>query len=120
MKLYLLRHADSTLSENDDQRPLSKTGCEDIIRLSKFLSSLNIKVDRVLHSLKLRTKQTAEILMSSIASTTPPESRVELDPLSSSSIICNQIDTWNGDSLVVGHMPFMGKLVANLVTHNEE
>ena len=119
MKLYLVRHGDSTPALDDDKRPLSEKGTKDITRLAKFISPLNITVSRIIHSKKFRAKQTADILSASIATKLPGQARAELDPMNSIIPIIDEIYAQDEDLMLVGHMPFMGKLAARLITGDE-
>lgn len=47
------------------------------------------------------------------------ETKVELEALAPITDIVNEFSVLNGDVMLVGHMPFMGKLVSKLVTGNE-
>jgi phosphohistidine phosphatase len=76
-------------------------------------------VSTLLHSPKFRAQQTANILESGIHVTGTVETCIELDPMASLSYILNYIKTHNEDILLVGHMPYMGRLAAKLLTGNE-
>jgi phosphohistidine phosphatase len=119
MKLYLVRHGESDSTGIDNERSLSDQGRSDIQRLATFISPLKLQVLRILHSEKRRAQQTAEILASCMDSTEPMEICFELSPLASVIPVVKKIYSGNSDVVVVGHMPFMGKLVAKLVTNNE-
>jgi phosphohistidine phosphatase len=120
MKLYLVRHGESVATGADDVRPLSEKGKEDIGYLANFIIPLNIQVARIVHSEKYRARQTAEILATSVSLAAMMEKSVDLDPLASIAPMLNQIDAWDGDSLLVGHMPFMGRLVSKLTSGDED
>jgi phosphohistidine phosphatase len=120
MKIYVVRHGESLSTSPDDTRPLSEKGKDDIKRLANFIVHLNIKVNRIVHSPKYRAQETAEILSSAISLFGTIETSAQLDPLASISHIINQFNVWEGDSLIVGHMPFMGKLVNKLTSGDED
>ncbi len=119
MKLYLVRHGESNIAASDDERPLSKKGMKDITSLANFLGSLKLHVSYVFHSHKVRAKQTAEILSSKIFIDEQMETRTALDPSAPIEKIYDEIMMLNKDIMLVGHMPFMGKFVAQLITGNE-
>lgn len=120
MRVYLMRHGDSIAGVPDSARPLSTKGINDIQQLAQLIAPLKLHVATIFHSEKLRTQQTAEIIASSIQSDEPMQSRSELSPLHSIDPIYDEIFHWDKDILLVGHMPFMGKLIAKLVVGQEK
>ena len=118
MRLYLVQHGDSLLKEVDTERPLSPQGRKDIEALAAFLKG-RVRVARILHSGKTRARQTAELLAPAVAGSRPLETISGIDPLDSPEHIATQLQDWNDDTLIVGHQPYMGKLVARLVIGSE-
>lgn len=120
MKIYLLRHGDGIATGSDDERPLSGKGKSDIQHLANFISPLKLSIAYLLHSKKFRAQQTAKILSSGITINKGIETRSELDPLAFVGDMIEEIYARNEDLLLVGHMPFMGKLAAQLMIGNKE
>lgn len=120
MKIYLVRHGESIATGSDDERPLSEKGKSDIQNLANFISPLGLSVSYILHSKKFRAQQTAKILSSSMKIEKGIETRNELDPLARVDDLLEEIYARNVDILLVGHMPFMGKLVTQFISGNEE
>ncbi len=119
MQLYLVQHGEALSKDIDPDRALSEAGRKDVQRLASFLPG-KVRVARVLHSGKMRARQTAEILAAAVA----PDLKVEQfgglgpnDPIES---FVQHIEGWSEDLLVVGHLPFMAKLVARLAAGSEE
>jgi phosphohistidine phosphatase len=119
MKLYLVQHGEAYTKEIDPERPLSERGRDDINRLAIFLERAEIHVDRVIHSGKLRAKQTADRLVTAIAPDVEPESSGIINPNDNPKAFDWQSESWSKDTLVVGHLPFMAKLVSHLVIEDE-
>lgn len=119
MKLYLVQHGDALSKEADPDRPLSEKGRADVRHVAEFLAG-QITVARVLHSGKTRARQTAEILAAAAAPGQEIATVPGIDPLDPVEPIAQQAQNWNEDSLIAGHQPFMGRLVARLVTGSEE
>ena len=119
MKIYLVQHGDAVAKEVAPERPLSEQGKTDVQRIATALEQAGVSVDRVIHSGKLRARQTAEILVGGIGSGLQPETSDLINPNDNPGAFDSQIDTWDSDTLVVGHLPFMQKLVAYLVTGSE-
>ena len=119
MKLYLVQHGEACAKDVDPDRPLTEPGKADIDRLAEFLKKAGIRVERVLHSGKLRAVQTAEHLAKAVASGVELESSGIINPNDNPKAFDWQSDSWDRDTLVVGHLPFMAKLVSHLVIEDE-
>ena len=120
MKLYLVQHGEAVAKDLDPERPLTDKGREDISRMGRFLANGGVSVERVLHSGKLRAQQTAELLAAAIAPRVEIETSGLINPNDNPAAFDWQSDSWDQDILVVGHLPFLGKLVAHLVTGDVE
>ena len=116
MKLYLLQHGDSLAEEVNPERPLSEAGMKDIEKLGKFLEDIDITFSNIFHSGKLRAKQTAEMIAKCISYPKPVEAHAGLNPNDEVFIVANELDKLKGDTLLVGHLPYMSKLVGHLVS----
>ncbi|KTD19078.1 phosphohistidine phosphatase SixA [Legionella lansingensis] len=119
MKIYLVQHGDSLAKEIDPERSLSEQGMKDVKSLGCFLSLLNIDVAHLYHSGKFRAQQTAEHLAVNIAIKHGIESRTGLDPLDDVIPMAKELNQSNQNLMLVGHLPFMDKLISQLVTNNE-
>lgn len=120
MKLYLVQHGEACNKDIDPARPLTEQGKQDIDRLAKFLHQAGVSVDRIIHSGKLRARQSAERLARVIA----PELELEvsglINPNDNPKAFDWQSDSWDRDTLVVGHLPFLAKLVSHLLIDDDE
>ena len=119
MKMYLVRHGESDFGEIDDHRILSEKGQKDIHYLADLLLPLQINISTLLQSKKQRAQQTASILMPSIHIENGVQTRLELDPMASVNPLIKELITANQDVMVVGHMPFLGKLIGKLILNDE-
>lgn len=64
MKIYLMRHGTPLPKVNDQERPLSDQGRDDVERMADFLQKGGVQVEGIFHSGKTRARQTAEIMTS--------------------------------------------------------
>ena len=119
MRLYLVQHGQALSKEEHTDRPLSEAGDHDVHRLAAFLKAAGIKVSRILHSGKTRAQQTAEILAGSIMSHGQVETIEDISPNDPTDHLMDQIKGWDRDTLVVGHLPYMARLVSPLVTQQQ-
>lgn len=119
MKLYLVQHGEACSKDVDPDRPLTDQGKADIERLATFLKQSDIHVERVIHSGKLRAVQTAERLASAVAPGSEPETSGIINPNDDPRAFDWQGESGKGDMLVVGHLPYLAKLVSHLVIADE-
>ena len=119
MNLYLVQHGEACSKEVNPERPLTDQGQADIKRLATFLEQAGIRVERVIHSGKRRAEQTAECLAKAIAPGLELEISGLINPNDNPKAFDWQSESWNRDTLIVGHLPFMAKLVAHLVINDE-
>jgi phosphohistidine phosphatase len=120
MRLYLVQHGDALPKKVDPERPLSERGRSDVEQLAAFIGRVGIRVARVAHSGKTRARQTAELLAATVTSSGEIEARGGMDPLDPTDALAKEAQTWNEDVMLVGHLPFMGKLVARLIGQGED
>jgi len=120
MTVYLVQHGEAVPEQEDPERPLSSHGAEDIERLAGLLAHQGIAVRRVLHSGKTRARQTAETLATAVLPKGEPVAVEGLKPRDDVKDFARQIEQEKGDLLVVGHLPFLAKLAASMITGQEE
>ena len=115
MKIYLVQHGEAVTKEVDPERPLSEQGIADVRRVARTLKQAGVEVERVIHSGKLRAHQTAEILAAEIAPILQLETSDQINPNDNPAAFDFQTANGSVDTMVVGHLPFMAKLVSQLV-----
>jgi phosphohistidine phosphatase len=117
MLVYLIQHAEAKEESEDPGRPLSDRGALSIKEISAHFYRSNVRVDQILHSGKLRAKQTAEIVAGCL---TPANYRTisgtdGLSPLDSPGIWDDRLKYLTNDLMLIGHMPHLGKLCTLLL-----
>ena len=118
MRVYLVQHGDAVPERLDPERPLSAVGRREVHAVARLLADTGVRLARVVHSGKLRAQQTAELLATAVAPGRVPEV-AGLSPNDSVEPVVRRIADWASDVMLVGHLPFMGKLVARLVAGDE-
>ena len=113
MKLYLMKHGEAQAKDVDPERPLTGRG-------RAFLAAAGVRAQRVIHSGKLRAAQTAECLARSLAPGVELEVSGLINPNDSPKAFDWQSDSWDRDTLVVGHLPFLARLVSHLLLGDED
>ncbi len=119
MKLYLVQHGEAKSKEEDPRRPLTDRGREDVKRVADFIAKLGIGVDRIVHSTKLRARQTAEIIARELHIERMEESDA-LNPLADPNVWASKLKDQEDDLMLVGHIPHLSKLVSLLITGRED
>lgn len=119
MKIYLVQHGDALPKEADPQRCLSERGRRDIERIAAFLGNAKVRVSGILHSGKKRAEQTAVLLAASVGAVDRPDKTSGIDPLDPVDAFVPLVNAWTEDTMVVGHLPFMGRLVSHLIFGND-
>ena len=119
MKVYLIRHADAVSSDVDRLRPLSEQGRADVRKIASFIRPLQISVEHVWHSGKLRAAQTAEILAGAVASANGCSPHEGVRPNDDASPIADELEAYDTDLMIVSHLPFLWNLTSLLVAGRE-
>jgi len=120
MKLYLVQHGDAVAKEVDPGRPLSDRGQRDVQAMAGFLKQAGIGAQQVLHSGKRRAEQTAVILASAMLTAGVPQTVSGIAPNDDVGVFARAIADWNQDTVVVGHLPFMARLLSLLLSDDAE
>lgn len=120
MRLYLVQHADAVSKDTHPLRPLSDKGQADAKAMAAFLHGAEVRVDQVVHSGKLRAEETANALSKTVWPGQTPEAFDAIAPNDPTEHLMNAALTAGGDLMVVGHMPFMGRMAARCLTGSED
>jgi len=115
MAIYLVQHAECLPKDQDPEKGLSDLGFANATRIAEVAAGYKVPVARILHSGKKRARQTAAIFAEFL---NPPEGISEaegMQPLDDVARFGDQLDSSTG-TMVVGHLPFMEKLAAYLIT----
>jgi phosphohistidine phosphatase len=115
--LYLVRHAHALDMANDDVRPLSEKGRQQIARLAKFLGpSGAFCPDELWHSPLVRARETAELLLEHLRLEVPRHVHRELESAANPELIADKLSRGGGALALVGHEPHLSCLASLLVT----
>ena len=114
-----MRHGEAGGTYNGEEPSLSVRGESEVDIIGKALSSYDVQINRIYHSGKLRARQTAEIVKNKLGTDIPISGREGLKPNDSAAIFAEGITEIQEDTLIVGHLPFMAKLAAYLLTTAE-
>ena len=119
MKLYLVQHGNANPKDVDPEKGLSDKGLADVKKMSEFLKPLCLSMGEVWHSGKARAAQTADLLLPAITSNRGATKQEGLAPKDSIAPILSKIDGFTDDLMIVGHLPFLGRLASTLLASEE-
>jgi phosphohistidine phosphatase len=117
--LYLIQHAQAKSKEVDPQRSLTEAGEQDVSRLAVLAARIGISVAEIRHSGKRRAEQTAAILAEKL-SPAAVRAVAGIDPNDDVRPIAEALQTLAEPVMLVGHLPFLARLVGYLVVHDPD
>jgi phosphohistidine phosphatase len=120
MRIYLSQHGLAVPKDVDPDRPLSEQGRKDVRHLAELLGKAGIQVGQVLHSGKTRAEQTAAILAEAVLPEGQPREQAGLAPNDPLEKLSPQIAFWSVDTLIVGHLPYLGHLTSLLLASDPD
>jgi phosphohistidine phosphatase len=126
MNLYLLRHGIAVEPgtagyESDSERPLTAKGKNRLRTVAKAMAELELSFDLILTSPFLRAKQTAEIIARCFKLEKKLVHSDDLTPGGDPRLLIQHLNRLRPEPenvLLVGHEPYLGKLVALLAAGN--
>jgi len=118
MALFLVQHGVCLPKNEDSEKGLSPLGIEETLRLAPVAAGYKIPVAKIFHSGKKRAQQTARIYHQALELDTPMEILGGINPMDDVRAFAPTLDP-GANWMVVGHMPFMERLVSLLTTGNE-
>ena len=116
--LYLVQHAEALAESIDQRKSLSPAGTKDMQALARACASYGASAREIIHSGKARAAQSADILGQALG--IKVIASAGLDPLDPVKPIAAQCEEWEEARIIVGHMPFLGRLASLLLAGREE
>lgn len=119
MAIYLVQHGKCYSKEQDPRKGLSPEGAAEVQRIAKVAADYGIRVNKILHSGKDRASQTARIMAEALNPAEGVNAVEGINPLDDVVSCAETLDLAAG-IMIVGHLPFLEKLTAYLVTGRPE
>jgi len=120
MNLYLVRHGKPVADYESGDPPLSSEGESEVALVASKLSEMDVNVDEIYHSGKLRAEQTAGIIQKSVAPDVELSFREGLKPNDPVAGIADDMNAAEQNTMLVGHLPFMDKIAAFLLDRSHD
>jgi len=115
-KIILARHGESTSTLDNPERPLAITGRQHAEQMATWLDGCGYGVEEILHSSKLRARQTAKIFGSRLGLHAAHVR--EMSGLNPHDDPAPAADTFEADRrsiMLVSHLPFLNRLASFLL-----
>jgi phosphohistidine phosphatase len=118
MKLYCVRHGEAYPVETHPDRPLTPAGERYVEKVANQMKRSGIDIASILHSNALRTEQTAKILGENLKAPIVRCNSI-LNERNEIYTILEMIRSFQEDTMLVGHLPFLNRLINALVLGDE-
>ena len=111
-----MQHGEALSADVDADRPLAEVGRRNVLLVAAHAAARGVRVERIVHSGKLRAEQTAEILADELGCRVV-EQVAGLKPSDAvEAVAAAMLDPGRPGSLaLVGHLPFLERLASLLV-----
>ncbi len=120
MDFYLVRHGEAKPEHEDPRRPLSDQGRREVEKVARAVAAKEIKVAAILHSDKLRARETAEILARALSPRDGLREVQGLSPQDDPLVAKAEIEAAEAPFMLVGHLPHLSRLASLLVKGDPE
>jgi phosphohistidine phosphatase len=127
MNLYILRHGIAVEHgaagyENDDERPLTGKGERKMWAIAEAMKALEISFDSIFSSPLVRARQTAEIVAEALKCRKRMQLTDTLSPQDSAKPLIEFLRDQGAvdDIVLVGHEPYLSRLIALLISGNSD
>ena len=116
MALYLVQHALSLPKAQDPEKGISPAGRADTERIAGVAQGYGVPVSKIIHSGKKRARETAGIFSEVLSPPQGVATAQGLGPLDDVTALAGSLKNGPEDLMLVGHLPFLERLTAMLVT----
>lgn len=127
MNLYILRHGIAVDHgapgiKTDAERPLTAKGRRQLRQIADAMDKLDLRFDLILSSPFVRARQTAEIIARQLKLKKRVTFSDELVPDGNAKALVrelNELKPASQNGLLVGHEPYLSRLIAQLLSGNQ-
>jgi len=116
LKVVLVRHGESTSTIENPQRPLAITGRQHAEHASSWLGGRGYEIEEIVHSTKLRARQTAKIFGCRLGiHSARVREREGFKPHDDPAPTAETIEIDRRSIMIVSHLPFLNRLASLLL-----
>lgn len=113
LKVVLVRHGESTGTTENPQRPLAITGRQHAERMASWLDQCGYEVEEIVHSSKLRARQTAKIFGARLGVHAARVREIAgLKPHDDPAPVAEMLELDRRSVMIVSHLPFLNRLAS--------
>lgn len=109
-----MRHGEALSPQKDPERGLTDDGKSKIELVAKYLQKQSVSFSQIFHSKKKRARETAEIMRDIIAPAVTLTIHDKTTPNDNPQLIFSEINSWDKDTLIASHLPFVPNLITSL------
>lgn len=109
-----MRHGEALSPQKDPERGLTDKGKFNVELVAKYLQNQGVTFSQLLHSKKKRARETAEIMGSRLAPDIALTAHDKITPNDDPNLIFSEINSWDKDTLITSHLPFIPNLMTVL------
>jgi phosphohistidine phosphatase len=120
MEIFLVRHGEAKHENEDPRRSLTDGGRAAVATVARAAAAKKVRIEKILHSEKLRAKETAEILAGVLSPARGIREISGLSPEDDPLIAKVEIEASSEPLMLVGHLPHINRLAALLLTGDSE
>jgi len=120
MDFFLVRHGEAKPEYEDPRHPLTDGGRSGVEKVARAAAAKKIKIAEILHSDKLRAKETAEILAGVLSPARGIREISGLSPEDDPFTAKAEIEAADDSLMLIGHLPHLNRLAALLLTGDSE
>ena len=120
MDFFLVRHGEAKPEFEDSRRPLSDHGRWEVETIARAAAARGLKIVEILHSDKLRAKETAEILARFLSPARGVREISGLSPEDDPLVAKAELEAAEESLMLVGHLPYVSRLAAMLLVGDSE
>src|SRR5512143_1742626 len=117
MEVYLAQHGEAN---NDEEKALSENGRKEVKRVADALAKAGVRPVYIMHSNKLRAKQTAEVFAEALKPAGGVREMLGLAPTDNPKMARQFLESAREPVMIVGHLPHMARLASFLRLNNPE
>ena len=109
-----MRHGEALSPQVDPEQGLTDNGKLKIEHVADHLKENGVTFKHIFHSAKKRARETAEIMAKTISPEIKPVLQLNITPNDVPGLIIDEINSWNEDTLITSHLPFVPNLMTSL------
>lgn len=115
MDAYLVQHGEAKLETEDPERPLTNRGRDEVSHVAIYAANAGLVISRILHSGKLRARQTAEIFAQHLHPASGVAEVKGLSPLDEPRMAVSILEESAESVMLIGHLPHLSRLASSLI-----